>query len=83
MLFNLLPIPPLDGGRIAVGVLPPEPARALARLERHGILLILGALFLLPWLGRAIGIDLNLFWWLVGAPAGYLVEIAFALAGVR
>lgn len=83
MLFNLLPIPPLDGGRIAVGVLPESPARALARLERHGILLILGALFLLPWLGRAIGADLNLFWWLVGAPAGYLVETAFALAGVR
>jgi Zn-dependent protease len=83
MLFNLFPIPPLDGGRIAVGLLPASPARALARLERHGIILILGALFLLPWLGRMIGIDLDLFWWLVGAPAGYLVEAAFALAGVR
>jgi Zn-dependent protease len=83
ILFNLLPIPPLDGGRIAVGLLPPAPARALARLERFGIVLILGALFLLPWLGRPLGLDLNLFWWLVGAPAEYLVKTAFALAGVR
>ena len=83
MLFNLFPIPPLDGGRIAVGLLPTAPARTLARLERHGIVLILGILFLLPWLGRMIGLDLNLFWWLVGVPAGYLVEMAFAFAGVR
>ena len=33
-LFNLLPIPPLDGGRIVVGLLPLELARAWARLER-------------------------------------------------
>lgn len=82
-MFNLLPIPPLDGGRIAVGLLPAPASRALARLERIGIVLILGALFLLPWLGRAVGLDLNLFWWLVGAPAEYLVKAALALAGVR
>ncbi|OHC83239.1 MAG: peptidase M48 [Rhodospirillales bacterium RIFCSPLOWO2_12_FULL_67_15] len=82
-VFNLLPIPPLDGGRIAVGLLPAHAARALARLERIGIVLILGALFLLPWFGQAIGLDLNLFWWLVGAPAEYLVKAALALAGVR
>jgi len=82
-IFNLLPIPPLDGGRIAVGLLPTGPARALARLERIGIFLILGALFVLPWLGRMVGMDLNLFWWLVGAPAEYLVKTALALAGVR
>jgi Zn-dependent protease len=82
-LFNLLPIPPLDGGRIAVGLLPGPASRALARMERYGILLILGALFLLPWLGRTVGLDLNVFWWLVGAPAEYLVKAALALAGVR
>ena len=40
-LFNLVPIPPLDGGRIAVGVLPLRLARAWAGLERYGILLVL------------------------------------------
>ncbi|MSO85207.1 MAG: site-2 protease family protein [Rhodospirillales bacterium] len=82
-VFNLLPIPPLDGGRMAVGLLPARAARAFARLERIGIGLILGALFLLPWLGEAVGLELNLFWWLVGAPAEYLVKAALALAGVR
>jgi Zn-dependent protease len=47
-LFNLFPIPPLDGGRIAVGLLPYRAAMAYARLERFGLLIVLGGLFLLP-----------------------------------
>jgi Zn-dependent protease len=53
-LFNLLPIPPLDGGRIAVGLLPLELARAWARLEKAGILIVLLVVFILP---RLIGFD--------------------------
>jgi Zn-dependent protease len=53
-LFNLLPIPPLDGGRIAVGVLPLQLAQVWARLERAGIVLVLLAVFILP---RLIGFD--------------------------
>ncbi|WP_428484470.1 site-2 protease family protein [Rhodopila sp.] len=53
-LFNLLPIPPLDGGRIAVGVLPLSLARVWARLERAGIVLVLLVVFILP---RLIGFD--------------------------
>jgi Zn-dependent protease len=47
-LFNLLPVPPLDGGRILVGVLPMRAAMAVARLERAGLLLVVLALFVLP-----------------------------------
>ncbi|MCW8086296.1 site-2 protease family protein [Sabulicella glaciei] len=47
-LFNLFPIPPLDGGRILVGLLPMRPALAVARLERHGLFIVIGVLFLLP-----------------------------------
>jgi Zn-dependent protease len=47
-LFNLLPIPPLDGGRVVVGLLPLELARVWAQLERYGILIVLGLVFLLP-----------------------------------
>ena len=49
-LFNLLPIPPLDGGRIAVGLLPLELARGWARLERVGIIIVIVVVFLLPHL---------------------------------
>ncbi len=53
-LFNLLPIPPLDGGRIAVGVLPLQLARVWARMERAGIVVVLLVVFILP---RVIGFD--------------------------
>jgi Zn-dependent protease len=53
-LFNLVPIPPLDGGRIAVGILPLPLARIWARLERAGILIVLLVVFILP---RLIGVD--------------------------
>ena len=47
-LFNLLPIPPLDGGRIAVGLLPLELAKIWARLEKVGIVVVLVVVFILP-----------------------------------
>jgi Zn-dependent protease len=47
-LFNLLPIPPLDGGRIVVGLLPEAAALQWAKLERAGIAIVLLVMFLLP-----------------------------------
>jgi Zn-dependent protease len=44
-LFNLIPIPPLDGGRILIGFLPPGPARLYARLEPFGFLILLLLIF--------------------------------------
>jgi Zn-dependent protease len=55
-LFNLLPIPPLDGGRIAVGLLPERLAMAWARMERAGIAVVLLVVFLLPLLLKEFGI---------------------------
>ncbi|MEW5786647.1 MAG: site-2 protease family protein [Pseudomonadota bacterium] len=46
MALNLIPLPPLDGGRIAVSLLPPGPAMALARVEPYGIFILLGLMFL-------------------------------------
>ena len=82
-VFNMLPIPPLDGGRVAVGLLPMPMARQLARLERVGIFIVLGVVFLLPWIGGKIGLDLNVFWWLVIEPAQYLQGIILMLVGLN
>jgi Zn-dependent protease len=55
-LFNLLPIPPLDGGRIVVGLLPPALAMRWAKMERAGILIVIVGVFLLPQVLRSFGI---------------------------
>ena len=52
-VFNFLPLAPLDGFRIWVGLLPIELARPIASMERYGMLILLGLFFI----GPAIGID--------------------------
>ena len=47
-VFNMIPIPPLDGGRIAVGLLPPRASMALASVERYGMLIVLALLMFGP-----------------------------------
>jgi len=58
-VFNLFPIPPLDGGRIAVGVLPPGLARRWAGLERYGLLILLALLFVVPLVTRQLGMEVS------------------------
>jgi len=81
-VFNMLPMPPLDGGRVAVGLLPLPLARSLQRLERFGFVIIIGGVFLLPWIGRRVGLDLNVFHWLVVTPALYVTDLILSVAGV-
>ncbi len=47
-VFNLFPLPPLDGGRIAVGLLPNILANPLARLESYGMMILIGLLERIP-----------------------------------
>jgi Zn-dependent protease len=58
-VFNLFPLPPLDGGRILVGVLPKPAAMAVARLEPFGLVILIGLLIILPMFGAQLGVDLN------------------------
>ncbi len=60
-VFNMIPLPPLDGGRVAVGLLPDPLAGPLARTEKYGIFIILGVVLGLPLLGPYVGIDFNIF----------------------
>lgn len=77
--FNLLPIPPLDGGRVVVGLLPERLALAWARLERAGIIIVLLLIFALPPLLSEFGIAVNpLTAWLqaVGDPIFSVLDAA-------
>jgi len=58
-VFNLFPLPPLDGGRIAVGLLPTALGRWLARLEPYGMMILIGLIIVLPLLGGQLGVDLG------------------------
>ncbi|OGX13256.1 MAG: hypothetical protein A3K11_05190 [Nitrospirae bacterium RIFCSPLOWO2_12_FULL_63_8] len=48
MAFNLIPIPPLDGGRILTSLLPAQPAMALSRLEPYGMMIIVALIMFDP-----------------------------------
>lgn len=80
-VFNMLPLPPLDGGRVAVGILPKKLGEQLARLERVGFLIVLLLLFVVPLVGNAFGLDWNLLVWLLGAPVDVLFRFVMVLAG--
>ena len=74
-VFNMIPIPPLDGGRVAVGLLPRPLAIALAQTERFGILIVLAALLLLPQLG-VTGVQT-----VIGDAADFLLRWIVVLTG--
>ena len=57
--FNLFPLPPLDGGRILVSILPEALATGVAKLEPYGLLILIGLLIVLPMLGAQLGVDLS------------------------
>ena len=80
-VFNMLPLPPLDGGRVAVGLLPDALAFPLARLERYGLLILLLFLFVIPYVGEQTGHDFNILAWLIGAPTEALIRLVLAVTG--
>jgi Zn-dependent protease len=57
--FNLIPIPPLDGFNILVGILPNYWSMVLSPIYRYSLPILLGFVFFVPYLGGIIGIDLN------------------------
>lgn len=75
-IFNMIPLPPLDGGRVAVGLLPDELARPLARIEPYGIFILFGFILIPPLFG------VNLFAWLFLPPIRLVVELISLLAGL-
>jgi Zn-dependent protease len=80
-VFNLLPLPPLDGGRIAVGLLPKALAAPLAGLEPYGMMILIGVLFILPIIGAQLGLDLNVVSQSISAMTGAVIRIILWITG--
>jgi len=80
-VFNMLPLPPLDGGRIVTGLLPNFLAVPFARLEPYGLLILIALLFLLPVLGAQIGTDLNIISYVISVPTEYVLRTILRLTG--
>jgi Zn-dependent protease len=80
-VFNLFPLPPLDGGRILVGILPKAPATMVARLEPFGMTILIGLLIVLPLLGAQIGLDLSLVSRVLATATGAVIDGILLLTG--
>src|SRR5258708_26726370 len=74
-VFNMIPLPPLDGGRVAVGLLPDALARPLSRLEPYGMLILIAILIALPWLGAPLGQNLDLISQYIRAVTGFVIKL--------
>ena len=82
-VFNLLPIPPLDGSRVLLGLLPKGPAEVYASLFRYGLLIVLGIIVIPPLIGRNLGIDLDIIGWMMDRPVRYLLQMLAPLTGLH
>lgn len=80
-IFNLLPLPPLDGGRIAVSALPGQLGYSLLRFEPYGFPILIGLLFILPLLGAQLGLNLNFISRLIASSVNAVIELVIRLTG--
>jgi len=69
-VFNLIPIPPLDGSRVVYGLLPPRQAYIWRSYEQYGPMLLLALVFFIPYLLR-----INVLGVLVQTPATFLARL--------
>ena len=80
-VFNMIPLPPLDGGRVAIGLLPKALATPLARLAPYGMLIVIGVLFVVPMIAAPLGVDVNIFGQLITRPSNDIVQTILHLTG--
>lgn len=69
MLFNLIPIFPLDGEKVLDFFLPPEQARVLENLRPYGPMILFAVVFVGPFLG------LDIFAWIIHPPLNFMLQL--------
>jgi Zn-dependent protease len=68
-VFNMFPLPPLDGGRVLAGLLPPVQAARLESLERYGLVIIMLLLFT------------GVLWRILGPIMSFVSDLVLSIAG--
>jgi Zn-dependent protease len=82
-VFNMIPLPPLDGGRVAVGLLPEALAVPLARTERYGILILISLVVIVPMIASSTtGHGLDLVAYIMERPVNWIMSAMHWVSGV-
>lgn len=79
--FNMLPIPPLDGGRVVTGLLPYPWSWQFARLERYGLLLVIGLLVIVPLVAGELGYPFNPLAWILWPAISVVYDVVLFVTG--
>ena len=79
-VFNMLPVPPLDGGRVLTGLLPPRLAFRFARMERFGIAIVVALIVFPPLIGQQLGADFSVLSWVLLPPVEFVIRIIATIA---
>ena len=72
----------MDGGRVAVGILPKALAAPLAALEPYGMLIVIGVFFVLPTFEAQLGVNVNVFTQVVTRPADAVIQLILRVTGL-
>lgn len=80
-VFNLFPLPPLDGGRILVAILPRPLALVVARLEPFGLIILIGVFMVLPAVGAQFGLDLSFVSHALATATDAVIKVIVQLTG--
>ena len=75
-VFNLLPLPPLDGFKVILGILPSRFSNSLSQMERYGAIPLFGMLILDMTFS-----SINIFGTLIGTPVGFTLELMLDITG--
>jgi Zn-dependent protease len=82
-VFNMIPLPPLDGGKVMAGLLPDNLGQAYYGLERFGMFLIFGVLVIGPVIGMALGKQVDLLGAIINPPVMWIMETLGSVFGLR